>query len=777
MNTTQSAGVLLFAAMAAGMNGNSVAVETAPRPFVRDLKTGYLLNYCFLSPRPYCWKKDDCLLSGWEVDRGGGRFEFSPNGRPPAGFRFHIDWFKLVNAGANSAIAIKHQLARQTEGELTWEFRFKLTAKMDGACWQLRDLQQPGVSLTTRDGKLYCESAGGKAALVQPIELGRDYGVKVIANLDARKSSVFVDGKLKADAVPFLNPVPSIDYVLVKTGAAAAGEMFLGPVNVFKGYAVNETFVAGGAGGLPSDWKAASGLATVETFECGTKPDVFSLKLAGSRKKPAAATKDFASTGGKTVWECRFLLPEQCAGARAELGSDKNPGLRIIATDANICFDGGQGRILPLVRGYRANLWYMLKVVADPKAGTADLFVNGKPAAASARFTPDQKAFNQLRFAAPGLIWVDDIQVYPWQDYPADYVPAPRPCAAQNGLLLGVQSCSLWKEGASYAGWDYVYPQRDKRKPYLGWYDDGNPEETDWEIKWQVEHGVGFEMYCWYRPNNAINHPIKDGVLDHGIIKGLFNARYSNLKKFAIMCTTDGACETNLQDWRENIIPYWIEYFFKDPRYLKIDGKPLLTIYRLEHWQRILGGAAGARQAIEVLRTAVKEAGFPGIIVLMTYAGADGKVLRAMQEMGVDYCYAYTAGTPDAAVQRNRHLAQRDAAAAAGFKALPSISMGWDCESWGVPGGGWLSSQDYASLLQWTKNEFMPSLPAESLGRRVVMLNWNEFGEGHFIMPAALAGFGYLDALRQVFTSGGAHEDLRPTDRQKRRFNVLYPRD
>ena len=72
----------------------------------------------------------------------------------------------------------------------------------------------------------------------------------------------------------------------------------------------------------------------------------------------------------------------------------------------------------------------------------------------------------------------------------------------------------------------------------------------------------------------------------------------------------------------------------------------------------------------------------------------------------------------------------------------------------------------------------MPSLPVDSLGRRMLMIdNWNEYGEGHFIQPAAMAGFGYLDALRKVFTDGGTQEDVAPTDQQKRRFNVLYPRD
>jgi hypothetical protein len=42
-------------------------VAQEPTPFLRDIKVGYLMNYNFLSPRPYCWPKADALLSGWEV--------------------------------------------------------------------------------------------------------------------------------------------------------------------------------------------------------------------------------------------------------------------------------------------------------------------------------------------------------------------------------------------------------------------------------------------------------------------------------------------------------------------------------------------------------------------------------------------------------------------------------------------------------------------------------------------------------------------------------------
>lgn len=149
-----------------------------------------------------------------------------------------------------------------------------------------------------------------------------------------------------------------------------------------------------------------------------------------------------------------------------------------------------------------------------------------------------------------------------------------------------------------------------------------------------------------------------------------------------------------------------------------------------------------------------------------------------MKSLGVDIAYAYTWGTPDAGRQRDNNLALRSSATAEGLGWLPSISMGWDVQAWGAQTGGWLPPADFKTLSSWTRNEFMPGFPAGSLGRRMIMLaNWNEFGEGHFLMPATLAGFGYLDALREVFGGGGAHDDARPTEKQKRRFTVLYPRD
>ena len=163
----------------------------------------------------------------------------------------------------------------------------------------------------------------------------------------------------------------------------------------------------------------------------------------------------------------------------------------------------------------------------------------------------------------------------------------------------------------------------------------------------------------------------------------------------------------------------------------------------------------------------------------MEHREADRSVLQRMKAIGVDYCYAYTWGTPELSAQRSKNAAQLQAATAVGLGMLPMLSVGWETSAWDGPKGpGSASVPDFKRQALWLKDEFMPTLPADSLGRRMLMVdNWNEFGEGHFIMPAESAGFGYLDALRDVFTEGSAHEDTAPTQRQKRRFTILYPMD
>ena len=159
-----------------------------------------------------------------------------------------LDWFKLIDRSENGAFTIRHQVAGQTEGQVTLEYRFRLPSRMDGAAWELRDLKEAGVRIVTAGANLFYETPAGRLEAIRTYETGHDYGVKVVADVARKTASIYVDGDLCVNSAAFRRPISTLDEVLIKTGDAASGELFLSPVNVHKGYSVCETFVTCGVG-------------------------------------------------------------------------------------------------------------------------------------------------------------------------------------------------------------------------------------------------------------------------------------------------------------------------------------------------------------------------------------------------------------------------------------------------------------------------------------------------------------------------------------------------
>ncbi len=732
---------------------------------------GYLLEYSFWNPSVYI-NQGDLRLSGWQTNLNGGSIDYSKNS-----FAGTYQWFKVTDNSTTAGVSYYHKLVSQARGVITMEYAFSMPKKMDGVAVQLMGGNTVGLKIVTSGGSLGYENANGAFVSMQAYDANRSYGVRAVVDVSAKRADIYVDGVEKAAGVAFRNPVGALDFVLVTTGDAATGELSLWPLDIHTGYLVAEKFITAAAGGMPGGWtsSAAGGTCGVQENNGSAKPDNLSLKLsvAGSGQAVSAG-KAFPLNGGKTVFEYKFLLPAKADGVAALLRNGAGDGVKIITSGGDLDFAGPGGNTV-LVAGYLANFWYMLKIVADAAAGSADVYVNGKPVETGLALNAAVSGFDNVLFssgnAGLAVVWVDDVRIYPFQEYPADYVPAPIPAAAQSPYILGVQSCSLWKEGMAYAGWDWIDDYASQRKPYLGYFDEGNPEVTDWEIKWQLEHGISYELYCWYRHDMGKGFPIKTTPLAHALHDGLFNAKYGLQKKFAIMWENHLFGSTDMADFQANLVPYWINYYFTDPRYMKVDSKPLFSIYTYENMIADFGGVAGARNAISYLRTACAAAGLPGIIVMMEYRGTDANQMKNIKDLGVDYVYAYTWGNAGAGAMRRSNIAQRNAG---NVDAIPSISMGWNTQAWDG-GGEWVTVPDYKALAQWAKDSMLTTISPSKLGSKMLMLaNWNEFGEGQFLMPSNLHGFGYLDALREVFTAGGAHTDLSPTEAQKSRFDYFY---
>jgi hypothetical protein len=729
------------------------------------VNVGYLLdeNFSFLFKGP-----DNLpLASGWDINRSGGSVTYGYN-----------NWMKITDTSTTQNVTMYHKIVTQTSGSVTLEYRIKPSSVIDGLKWQLRNGSTAAVSIATSNSNLVLETSAGSTVL-QSYAANTEYGIKVIANIDTDKLDIYINGVLKASNANFTNATTQLNGFLVQTANTSTGDFLFAPVKIYKGYLVNEKFTSLRPGDMPADWVASSngGVISVVENDSATKPDVYSLKMDGTNGA-TAIDKFIPSQTDDLVFEFKTLIPTKADGLHFSLDSGTTESLQLTTGSGNFNYVNASGQEVSFYTNYKANLWYALKVKYHRSTGKADIYLNGKLMVQNVALYHTVASVDTVHFYTPPgvnkLMWVDDVMLYKDYSLPADYVPAPTKVSSPS-YQIGAQSCTMWREG-NHLGWDTVSSDPD-RKPYLGFYDEGNPETADWEIKFMVEHGINFENYCWFRPRGNEGLPIKDPYLGYALHDGYFNAKYSDQMKFMITWENASSYASDSADFRNNVIPYWIEYYFKDSRYLKIDNKPVISLYQLSGLIRDFGSLANAQTEINYLRTAVQNAGFSGIYIVTVSSSTDTQKLTDLDTAGFDGVYTYTYGTIEshAELQEQNMVNQKNLGI---IDVIPSLSMGRDDMAWSGKPGYWTSTSEFQSLAGWARDTFIPSLSSTSLGKKMIMLdNWNEYGEGHFLMPAGLHGFGYLDGLRTIFTTAGSHTDTQPTLAQKNRINVLYPTD
>ena len=345
------------------------------------------------------------------------------------------------------------------------------------------------------------------------------------------------------------------------------------------------------------------------------------------------------------------------------------------------------------------------------------------------------------------------------------YIPEPRP--VKTSLLIGALNCPLW-EADKTSLWDNVLYRHPERVPALGFYNQLSPEVADWETKWAVEHGISFFTYCWYRTGQGGEVKTAFGA---AIRDGLFKSRFANRFKFTLMWENQNRGTAGVADERDlmaNLLPYWMKNYFKNPNYLKVDNKPVLFIYRPEYLIEDLGGVEKVKSAFDKMRAACRAAGFAGLTILGEYRGLDPAHLALMKQLGLDYTFAYCwpipdSPTPDKVVRMQMDYIQKTEM----LHVLPqvvTVSQAWS--GWNDEGSVWkLPPADFETLLRQAK-AFTAGLPKNELGSHMLLLdNWNEWSEGHYLAPYREYGFGYLDAVRRVFSNAPeSHEDLLPED-------------
>jgi len=363
------------------------------------------------------------------------------------------------------------------------------------------------------------------------------------------------------------------------------------------------------------------------------------------------------------------------------------------------------------------------------------------------------------------------------------YIPDPKPV---NGPI---EITALYYPGTEHMPeWDMVAQTRPEIKPLLGWYDEGDPENVDWQIKWAVEHGISSFCVCWYW-NRGVQR------LDHWV-KAYYQAKFrKHLKWFMMYANHNDAGAHSTAD-QIAVSKFWIENYFKTPEYYTIDGKPVVVIWFCDAIDNdfIAEAAAkgeklergeGVKRAFAITERMAKEAGLPGVCWIDMYHGAyDTKKVEYAKGIGckaqmiysfdnVSWGFAPEFRKPTdtylrfnydlvmAAAPKWWEMSSRDTA----FPFWPILPTGWDARP--------RYFQKSSVILDRTPEKFKRLCGdcrafCERKGfKHVVIAPINEWQEGSYIEPCEEYGFGMYDAIRDVFCDKPAEgwpKNLTPKD-------------
>ena len=318
-----------------------------------------------------------------------------------------------------------------------------------------------------------------------------------------------------------------------------------------------------------------------------------------------------------------------------------------------------------------------------------------------------------------------------------------------------------------------------KREPVWGYINEADPAVMEMEINQAVKHGVNVFIFDWYWYDGR---PFMETTLNNGFLQAenrndmQFYLMWANHDVLNLWDTRLYDCEEDNIIWRgqvdreafEKICKRNIEKYFKQPNYYKIDGMPVFMIYDIKV---LIDGLGGFEQTVDALNWFTEEtrkAGFPGLDLQLTtwapnldYSGLDGnKTFEPgndfVNKLGFDsmthYQFAhfnwldaeYSEIVKDAIKEWKKLDKEFD------VPYYPHVSVGWDNSP---------RTRESAVSRNNTPEEFQKALQAAKdfvdahpeLHPLITINSWNEWTETSYLQPDNVYGYGYLEAVRNVF--------------------------
>lgn len=298
----------------------------------------------------------------------------------------------------------------------------------------------------------------------------------------------------------------------------------------------------------------------------------------------------------------------------------------------------------------------------------------------------------------------------------------------------------------------------------LGYYDLRVPEVRIAQAELAREHGIhGFVYYhYWFQGRRLLERPFEE-VLASGVPDFPFALCWANEEWTRGWDSQTGHVlvrqEFSEKDDRAHIRD--LLRAFKDPRYITIDGRPLMLIYRPTLIPDLV-------RTSEIWRSEVQKAGFPDLYLCWVESWGVPPGREGPKPFGLDASVGFMPVMgrelhPALDSLRGHRMFDYESAAESAmelldcpWKRFPSVMVGWDNTARRARGATIYHGATPARYEHWLQVTADSLAEVRSEENYLFILAWNEWAEGNHLEPDQRYGRSFLEATRSVLIGHSA---------------------
>ncbi len=324
----------------------------------------------------------------------------------------------------------------------------------------------------------------------------------------------------------------------------------------------------------------------------------------------------------------------------------------------------------------------------------------------------------------------------------------------------------------------------------LGYYDLRLPEVREAQADLAATHGIsGFVYYhYWFNGKRLLERPFNE-VLASGSPDFPFALCWANEEWTRNWDAQTGRVlmPQEFSDADDLAHIRWLAEAFADDRYIKIDGRPLMLIYRAQQ-------LPDPKRTTDIWRAEAQKLGFPDLY--LCWVESWGPPPGGPEAFGLDASVGFMPFSgeqlflPLEGARGHRILDYRSAyeaelsKRAPTWKRFPSVMVGWDNTARRPYGATIFEGATPEAYEEWLRRTVKSVSTVRDEENYLFVVAWNEWAEGNHLEPDQRYGRAFLDATRAVMLGDTVVDErrgeLKATDSgapkaDKPDFDYVYP--